>query len=87
MDAITPYLDWLALAVGTVGTVLWTHNGRLAKYAAVWWLASSVLWVIYSWLKGLPALGARDFISVGLYLYGGWRWMRPKPEPQKITGN
>ena len=73
------YLDWVALAVGTVGTILWAQNGRWAKSAAVWWLGSSLLWMVFAWLKGLPALGARDCISVGLYVYGGWRWMR-KPE-------
>lgn len=75
MTLLTDYLDWLALAVGTIGTVLWAHNGAWAKYAAFWWLASSLLWIGYAYLKGLPALGARDLISVTLYIYGGWRWV------------
>lgn len=73
-------LDWLALATGTIGTVLWAHNGQWARWAAVWWLASSFLWVAFAWKSGLAALGVRDFISICLYMYGAWRWIRPRQE-------
>lgn len=80
MNLLLSYLDWLALSMGTIGTILWAHNGRGAKYAAGWWLASSLLWMAFAYLKGLPALGTRDLLSVLLYLYGGYRWLLRKPE-------
>jgi hypothetical protein len=67
-------LDWLALALGTVGSFLWAQNGAWAKYSTLWWLASSLLWIVVSYIKGLPAVGARDMIGVALNLYGMWRW-------------
>lgn len=85
MTNLLAYLDWLALLVGTIGTVLWAHNGKLAKYAAVWWLVSSVLWMLFAYLKGLPALASRDLISVLLYLYGGYRWLKPRTEKKAGT--
>lgn len=77
---INPGLDWLALVLGTVGTIAWAHNGKGARYAACWWLASSVCWMVYAYLNGLPALGLRDSISIALYLYGGYRWLRPRKQ-------
>ena len=82
MDAFTHHLDWIALLVGAVGSLLWAHNGRSAKYASVWWLCSSLLWVVFAWRNGLPALGARDLLGVGSTLYGCYRWLQPgKPVP------
>jgi hypothetical protein len=72
------YLDSLALALGTAGTIAWSHNGRMALYAAFFWLFSSVLWILYALQENLPALGMRDLINVAFYLYGSWRWLRPK---------
>jgi hypothetical protein len=77
MDPLANHLDWLALVVGAVGSLLWAHNGRSAKYASVWWLLSSVLWVVFAWVHGLPALGARDALGVGSTLYGCYRWLQP----------
>lgn len=85
MQNLLQYLDWPALVVGTIGTILWAHNGRGAKYAAVWWLVSSLLWMLFAYGKGLPALGTRDLISVVLYLYGGYRWLFPKKDPGAVV--
>ena len=80
MNAFTNHLDWLALLVGAVGSFLWAHNGRSAKYASVWWLFSSLGWVMFAWLNGLPALGVRDALGVGSTLYGCYRWLQPRKE-------
>lgn len=81
------HLDWMAMVVGAVGTLLWAHNGRSARWAAAWWLTSSLLWLSFAWAKGLPALGARDLLSTTLYLYGGWRWlMKPRPAAVAAAG-
>ena len=78
MDKLANHLDWMALVVGAVGSLLWAHNGRSARYASVWWLSSSLLWVAYAWLHGLPALGMRDTLGVGTTLYGCYRWLQPR---------
>lgn len=67
--------DWIALIIGTIGTVLWAHNGNLSKYAAVLWFFSSIFWIAYAYFESQTALGFRDFISVLLYLYGAYRWL------------
>jgi hypothetical protein len=87
MNSLAHHLDWIALAVGAVGSLLWAHNGRSAKYAAVWWLVSSLLWIAFAWLHGLPALGIRDLLGVGVALYGSYRWLQPRrPTPTSAAG-
>jgi hypothetical protein len=84
MDPLANHLDWLALVVGAIGSLLWAHNGQSAKYASVWWLLSSVLWVVFAWVHGLPALGARDALGVGSTLYGCYRWLQPLKPVQAL---
>jgi hypothetical protein len=79
MNSLAQHLDWLALVVGAVGSLLWAHNGPSARYAAVWWLCSSLLWVAFAWLQGLAALGIRDLLGVAITLYGSYRWLQPRP--------
>lgn len=69
------YCDYIALILGIVGTLVWAHNGRWVKYAAPFWLVSSLLWMLFALHNDLTALGARDFISLLLYLYGWRRWL------------
>ena len=85
MHTLLKHLDWLALAFGAVGSFLWAHNGPSAKYASVWWLFSSLLWVVFAWINGLPALGVRDAVGVGLTLYGCYRWLQPRKRAPAIT--
>jgi hypothetical protein len=75
---VATHLDWIALLFGAIGSLLWAHNGRSAKYAALWWLLSSLLWMAFAWLNGLPALGMRDAVSVAATLYGCYRWLQPR---------
>jgi nicotinamide riboside transporter PnuC len=82
MAALAHHLDWIALVVGAVGSLLWAHNGRSAKYASLWWLLSSLLWIVFAWTHGLAALGVRDLLGVGVTLYGCYRWLPArKPAP------
>ncbi len=78
------YIDWLALVVGALGSLLWAHNGPAAKYASVCWLFSSLLWVAFAWRSGLPPLGARDLRGVAVTLYGCYRWLQPR-QPVRVT--
>lgn len=70
--------DYLALTVGTIGTILWAHNGKWTHYAAIFWFISSILWIVFAYTHDLPALSIRDAISIVLYLYGAWRWIYNK---------
>jgi hypothetical protein len=83
MNSLAQHLDWIALVVGAVGSLLWAHNGRSAKYAAVWWLGSSLLWIAFAWLHGMTALGLRDLLGVGIALYGSYRWLQPRRPARK----
>jgi hypothetical protein len=74
---VTNHLDWTALVVGAIGSLLWAHNGPNARYASVFWLLSSLLWMVFAWVSGLPALGVRDMVGFGTTLYGCFRWMQP----------
>jgi nicotinamide riboside transporter PnuC len=84
MQILANHLDWLALVLGAIGSVLWAHNGRRAKYASVWWLVSSLLWIVFAWLNGLPALGLRDVLGVSVALYGCYRWLQPRKRANAI---
>lgn len=75
MPSFADSLQWLAFAVGTIGSLLWAHNGVWSKYAAAFWLAASVLWVWYARLSGVPGLAARDLVGIGTAVWGAWRWM------------
>lgn len=68
-------IQWLAFGLGSVGSVLWAHNGAGARYAAAFWLAASLLWLCFAKLSGLPGLAARDAISLATGLWGVWRWL------------
>lgn len=78
MAVLIDHLDWIALVVGAVGSFLWAHNGRCAKYASLWWLGASLLWIAFASTRGLPALGMRDLLGVATTLYGCWRWLLPR---------
>lgn len=85
MNYLAGHLDWIALLVGGIGSLLWAHNGPSAKYASVWWLCSSLLWVGFAWLHGLAALGLRDLLSVCVTLYGCYRWLQPRKPVAAVT--
>lgn len=68
-------IQWSAFVVGTVGSILWAHNGAWAKYAGAFWLVASLLWVWFARLSGVPGLAARDLVSILTALWGAWRWL------------
>jgi len=45
MNYLINHLGWVALAIATIGTVLWVSKGPGARYTAVWWFAALLLWV------------------------------------------
>lgn len=69
------HLDWAAMAIGTIGTILWAHGGPSARFAGPLWLVSSLIWLAYSWINGLHALALRDLFNVAIYVYGLRQWL------------
>ena len=69
------HLDWLALALGTIGSVAWAHNGRWSKYASAMWLGGSIAWLAFAWVNNLAALGIRDAIGITTSGWGCYRWL------------
>lgn len=63
-------LSWIALGIGTLGTVGWAIGGRAGKIAAPLWFFSSVLWIVFAWRSGVHAIGWRDALNIMLYIYG-----------------
>jgi hypothetical protein len=68
-------IQWLAFGIGAFGSLLWAHNGRWSKYAGLFWLAGSLLWIWFAHLSGMPGLAARDAIAVLTTAWGTWRWL------------
>ena len=73
--SLVDFIQWLAFAVGTVGALLWAHNGPWSKYAAAFWIIASLLWIWFDRLSGLAGPAARDLVSIFITLWGVWRWL------------
>jgi hypothetical protein len=73
--SLVDFIQWLAFAVGTVGTLLWACRGPWSKYAAAFWIAASLLWIWFDRLSGLAGPAARDLVSIFITLWGAWRWL------------
>jgi hypothetical protein len=73
--SLPEFIQWLAFAFGTVGSILWASNGGWSRYAGAFWLLGSLLWVWFAKLSGVPGLAARDLVGILTALWGAWRWM------------
>ena len=75
MPPLPELIQWLAFSLGTTGSLLWAHNGPWSKYAGVFWLGASLLWICFARLSGMPGLVARDMVGLGVTVWGIWRGM------------
>lgn len=62
-------LEWTALGIGTIGTVLWSL-GKNQLLVSILWMVSSLLWIVFSFSNDHYALTARDILGVSLYAMG-----------------
>lgn len=81
---LAEHLDTGALLLGLVGSVLWAQNGRFVKYVSLFWMVSSVLWIMYASAAHLPAVALNHVANLCLNLYGCKRWLGTgKPREKK----
>ncbi len=69
MGISSSVIEWVALIVGTTGTVIWSL-GKNQLIVSVCWLVSSLLWIWFAILNGHDGLTMRDSIGVIMYLIG-----------------
>ena len=66
------HLEWMAFSIGTIGTILWAlgfkYKGRPLE--GWFWLASSILWIWFSYINGHKGLASRDLLGLILYIIG-----------------
>lgn len=62
-------IEWLALIIGTIGTILWSIGWNQLT-VSILWLLSSLLWIVFALSNEHYALTARDMLGVFLYIIG-----------------
>ena len=81
---ILEMIEWTALALGTIGSILWSL-GRSQFIVALLWMGSSLLWIGFAISNGHAGLTLRDVFGFGFALVGvrtHWQNLRagrPKP--------
>lgn len=66
---IAAYLEWLALAIGTVCTAMWALNKHQLMVSLLW-ICSSLLWILFAYFNGHHGLAARDILGLLIYAIG-----------------
>lgn len=84
-------MDTLAFFLGTLGTILWAA-GWAKGWEGVFWLASSLFWIVHAANTSQHPLLARDLLGLGLYSVACWRMLilprlksRVLPETEQIA--
>lgn len=72
---LADHLDTVGLIVGTSGSLLWAQNGKYMRYCAVFWAASSVLWLAFAMHKGLTTLCLSNCVNLAIHAYGARTWL------------
>ena len=65
-------IEWSAFCIGTIGTIIWAIKWRGGGIESWFWLASSLLWIVFAIQSSHSGLAFRDLIGVGLYTWGIW---------------
>ncbi|XBQ17035.1 MAG: hypothetical protein ABL308_03960 [Oceanicaulis sp.] len=76
MDALE-ILRWIAAATGiTAALIVSSDLGRKATGAGfVVFLASSISWVVASYIQDKPALAAQNVVLTAINAWGVYRWL------------
>jgi len=74
LGRMTP-AELLGAATGIVGALLLAWRGRLAAWAWVLWIVSSIAWIVYAinvW--SIPML-TQQVVFAGINILGVYRWL------------
>lgn len=72
--AMSP-VEMLGAATGISGAVLLAWRGRLAPWAWVLWIVSSIAWIVAAYRLGSHPLIAQQTIFLCANLLGVYRWL------------
>ncbi len=81
-------VEWLAVAIGLIGTALWAFD-RSQLLASLCWCVSSVLWIGFAMSFSHNGLMTRDLVGLAFYVAGiatYLRKQRPALSHQVIEG-
>lgn len=67
--------DTLGSAFGIVGALLLAWKGRLAAWAWVLWIVSSIAWVVFALSIGNKPLLAQQSVFAVINMLGVYRWL------------
>lgn len=70
-------LRWIAALTGIAAALVVSSDlGRKATGAGfLVFLASSISWVVVSWLQDMPALAVQNLAMTGINVWGVYRWL------------
>jgi hypothetical protein len=68
-------LEWTALSIGTVGTIMWSLNKNQLVVSSLW-LVSSLMWIVFAQFNGHYGLTVRDALGVFMYATGIWTYTK-----------
>ena len=71
-------LEWVAVAFGTFGTIMWAAKSKFSKYCGIVWLIGSVLWVLFALKNKHYGLVVNNLVYIVLYACGIYQWVFKK---------
>ena len=75
-------LEYSALIIGTLGTILWAM-GKSQILVSILWLVSALIWIGFSLLNGHDGLAIRDVFGVLMYSIGIRTYLKQNQEFKK----
>jgi hypothetical protein len=73
---LVEHFDSVAPVLSTMGSILWAHNGRFAKYTGLFWLLASLVWLVFAIYTKNLTLGGCQVFNILLTLYGCRDWLK-----------
>jgi len=68
-------LEWSAVIMGTIGTIIWASKSKYSKYCGIIWIVGSFLWVIFALRNKHFGLAINNLVYILLYSYGIYKWV------------
>lgn len=78
LQAFVPVMspvEVLAAVTGIAGALLLAWKGKLAPWAWVLWIVSSLAWIVAAHRLGSPPLMAQQIVFACVNILGAYRWL------------